>query len=377
MATLERRIELRVGFFVMSALLIGAALAFMIGNQRNLWRSKTDYTVVFEDVAGLRPGGPVQLAGVDVGTVTKVEFGDDGKIQVTLGIVDKARRLIRGPLLDEQGNVKEPGTEATIGSKGFLGDMQVNLSVGKGPELDPGTAIPPGAPKGFGAIMEQADTITSQVGDITTELSEEQVAQKVSTLLDGLSKVAALLAKEDGSFNRLLSDPRTAENLDAALRNMSAMTLEISRTARSARLILDEVRHGNGGAHELIYGQESARLVASGADALGEIASSLQAIRSGNGAAHELLYGEDGGEIVANLEAATADIAAIAHAVREGDGTLGALLTDPSVYEDVKRLVGDLERNEILRALVRYSITADETGESPAVSAEERDSPAP
>ena len=54
-----------------------------------------------------------------------------------------------------------------------------------------------------------------------------------------------------------------------------------------------------------------------------------------------------------------ADLAQITRGVREGRGTIGAFLTDPSVYEDIKRLVGDLERNDILRALVRYSIRAD------------------
>ena len=37
-----------------------------------------------------------------------------------------------------------------------------------------------------------------------------------------------------------------------------------------------------------------------------------------------------------------------------------SLLQDPSLYEDLKRLIGDLERNEILRALVRYSIKRDD-----------------
>ena len=46
--------------------------------------------------------------------------------------------------------------------------------------------------------------------------------------------------------------------------------------------------------------------------------------------------------------------------VAKGKGTLGALLVDPTVYEDIKSAVGNVERNEVLRALVRYSIKADE-----------------
>jgi len=33
---------------------------------------------------------------------------------------------------------------------------------------------------------------------------------------------------------------------------------------------------------------------------------------------------------------------------------------DPTIYEDIRSLVGNVERNEVLRALVRYSIKADE-----------------
>ena len=43
-----------------------------------------------------------------------------------------------------------------------------------------------------------------------------------------------------------------------------------------------------------------------------------------------------------------------------GAGTIGGLSRDPSIYEGVKRLGGDLQRNEILWALVRYSVRRDE-----------------
>jgi phospholipid/cholesterol/gamma-HCH transport system substrate-binding protein len=35
-------------------------------------------------------------------------------------------------------------------------------------------------------------------------------------------------------------------------------------------------------------------------------------------------------------------------------------MVDPSVYEDLKVLLGNVQRNEVLRALVRYSIKQDE-----------------
>ena len=82
-----------------------------------------------------------------------------------------------------------------------------------------------------------------------------------------------------------------------------------------------------------------------------------------DGVAHALLYGDDDSQhVMKNVNAMSDDMAAIIHDVRQGKGTLGALLVDPSVYEDVKSLVGNVERNDVLRALVRYSIKADEQG---------------
>ena len=70
-----------------------------------------------------------------------------------------------------------------------------------------------------------------------------------------------------------------------------------------------------------------------------------------------------------SIRAATHDdLRAIVAGVRQGKGTLGALLVDPTVYADIKSVVGNVERNEVLRALVRYSIKADEQRAAPVVS---------
>jgi phospholipid/cholesterol/gamma-HCH transport system substrate-binding protein len=45
--------------------------------------------------------------------------------------------------------------------------------------------------------------------------------------------------------------------------------------------------------------------------------------------------------------------------VSQGKGTVGALLKDPTVYQDLKLLVGNVRRSRMLRALVRYTIAHD------------------
>ena len=62
-----------------------------------------------------------------------------------------------------------------------------------------------------------------------------------------------------------------------------------------------------------------------------------------------------------NVNGMSDDLRQIVANMKAGKGTIGALLVDPSIYEDIKSVVGNVERNQVLRALVRYSIKADES----------------
>jgi phospholipid/cholesterol/gamma-HCH transport system substrate-binding protein len=53
------------------------------------------------------------------------------------------------------------------------------------------------------------------------------------------------------------------------------------------------------------------------------------------------------------------DLKAITGTIRSGEGTLGALVNDPSVYDDLRTILGNLKRNRILRELVRMTVTND------------------
>ena len=118
---------------------------------------------------------------------------------------------------------------------------------------------------------------------------------------------------------------------------------------------------GPGLAHDLVYKEDASRTLAQFGGAADEVATTLKGIREGNGMARSVLYGDEGStQLMGNLNKASEDMSQIVADLRAGKGTLGALLVDPSVYEDVKLLLGNVERNKTLRALVRYSIKQDE-----------------
>ena len=46
--------------------------------------------------------------------------------------------------------------------------------------------------------------------------------------------------------------------------------------------------------------------------------------------------------------------------MKQGQGTLGALVVDPTVYEQLVQVLGGVGRSRVLRALVRYAISRDD-----------------
>lgn len=359
-------VELRVGVFVLGALLVATSLAFVIGNRSQLWEQKATYAAEFGNVDGLRPGSPVLIGGVSVGTVSEVTLEEDGEIAVQLYVVSSAVHLIR------------EGSHATVGNKGLLGDKLVRISVGTGEQLPPGSTIPTVDLKGMaeylseaGGVISEAEGALRNVRIATDPLANEAFGESIRETAEHIATLTRAAADNDGTVRLLLEDEELGAKLSRTVENLEVLSAELAATGRSVRSIVEEVRGGDGSAHELIYGDEGTRLVSNLADATGELAVLMREIRTGDGAAHDLLFEEQGAELVNNLTETSAHLRAIMADVREGRGTLGGLLTDPSVYEDLKRLLGDMERNEILRALVRYSIRRDEqAGEQPRVAAE-------
>jgi len=122
------------------------------------------------------------------------------------------------------------------------------------------------------------------------------------------------------------------------------------------------VRRGPGFAHDVIYGDGPTKEIAQVGGAAEELALALRGIREGDGFAHDVLFGGDSNtsDALSNVTTITADLRDIVRGMKQGKGTIGALLVDPTIYEDVKRVLGNVERNSVLRALVRYSIKRDE-----------------
>jgi phospholipid/cholesterol/gamma-HCH transport system substrate-binding protein len=274
MKTNDRKLELKIGAFVMVGVGLIMTAILILGGKSSLFSSVSHYTSHFPKIDGLISGAKVGMGGLQVGTVSSVSFdGKNRDIEVNFTVETKYAEFIR----------KDSTIE--IVTQGVLGDKYLNLNAG-----DPSQAkIEDG-----GEITQGA---TKDISQLFT--SSEKLMLQLTTTTESLDRILS-------AFNRGNRADKFFDGMAATSKNM---------------------------------GELSQRLNDQMADV--KIKSAINHLNS------------------------------ILQKVDQGQGSVGAFINDPGLYDDAKALVGQVNRNRIMRNLIRQTIKdnkekADEDDSEPA-----------
>jgi phospholipid/cholesterol/gamma-HCH transport system substrate-binding protein len=351
--------NIRVGLFVLGGMLFSALVIFLIGDERRLFERSVPFTAEFANVQGLKASAPIQMGGVDIGHVASVAYSSnpkDSKIIVSLSIVNA-----------EAGRIKTDSV-VKVAAKGLLGDKMVEISRGSDemPSVQRGSQLLAAEPKDlFGkvdSISDRADAALFQVEQIAEKLNDPKLHRDLRESVASVNAILRQVSDGEGYPHRFLTDKGEAERISNMVASLDRTSVELNQTLSEVRQVAARVRSGPGFTHDVIYGDGPQKEIASFGFAANEVGLTLKGIRESESLTHDALYGGkgSGAKALENVAAITDDLRAITAGMRQGKGTIGALLVDPSVYEDMKLVLGNVERNDVLRALVRYSIKADE-----------------
>jgi phospholipid/cholesterol/gamma-HCH transport system substrate-binding protein len=349
--------NVKVGAFVLAGLLLLGLVVFLLGQERSLFSPRVTFHTSFGDVGGLKVGAPVRLGGIDIGQVAGIRYSSsdpsDSTIYVDFWVTSAAASRVR------------TDAKARIATKGLLGDKMLEVTVGVNEAaVSPGAEVPsePGIDV-MGRVTgmaDRAEVVMDNIARATKPLGDEQLHKDLQSSVASLNAILNEVAHGQGYPKRFLSDPSEAERISRTIDRFERTADEAQATLAEIRGILVQVKKGPGFAHDVIYGDGPKGLPEVAALAT-EVTTTLKSVRESKSLAHDMLYGGSGGtdDTIANVARITSDVQAIVSDVRAGKGTLGGLLVDPSVYEDVKVVLGNVQRNDVLRALVRYSIQKD------------------
>jgi phospholipid/cholesterol/gamma-HCH transport system substrate-binding protein len=124
----NRKIEFLVGIFVLVGIAAVLYLAIQVGSARFFGSDSYQLEARFSSASGVNTGSRVEIAGVKVGTVKRIELSDNFFAILTLELPNSLE-------LDDD-------TIASVKTAGLIGDRYINLSPGgSGFALEPGDMI--------------------------------------------------------------------------------------------------------------------------------------------------------------------------------------------------------------------------------------------
>jgi phospholipid/cholesterol/gamma-HCH transport system substrate-binding protein len=338
----DRRTEVRVGLFVIGGIIMLTAVLLLLGHKRHVFEERAKIHATFPDVAGLVVGAPVQIAGVNVGTVSAVAFERNQEvpqIRVDFEIARSSLDLVRADSI------------ARISSQGLLGDKLIDVSPGS----RSATAVPPGGhiasapPPDFdkllaraGSVMKNLDRVAADAAEIADTLSAPRVREDIRGSLGAVRLLLDATAHGQGLAHAVFYDKRTAQSLTGIAVGLQQLVGRVNGAVAALQPILKSTDK---------EGRQLLNNLSRAALGLGRVADEVEK-----------------SQVLANLQRASEDLAQVTGQLREGKGTLGALVQDPTVYEQLVTILGGIGRSRVLRALVRFAISKDESKEARHVS---------
>lgn len=394
----ERQMQLRIGALVLVGIVLFIGFVLSVGKRSALFEERYSLGTSFSSTEGLAVGSPVRLAGVTVGNVTRIAFGRDPRdrrIAITLTVERRVQDRIR------------EDSVASIGTIGLVGDKVLDLTVGSHdrPVLQAGAQLASVDPPDYFRLLQKGDSILDHVTRISASLDEFFTgggqAEK-RTLNDALRSLRASLVeieKGEGLAHDLIygkegadligSFDRTAKTLErlvqavekergllhALIYTPQEETLgRLTRTVDRADALLRDAKEGPGLLHSLIYDREGAELLARLGRTGERLEELVRSVREGQGLVPSLLFDPERVKVLDDLQASAAglrgltgdlqgaaaglrsltqDLQTVVGRLRDGEGTLGALIEDPTVYEDLSALLRGANRSLLLRSLIR------------------------
>lgn len=247
--------EIKVGLLVIVALVVLFGGLMWLSGQSLGGTGKVMVPVQFSSAAGLTNGDPVQISGVQVGRVARVELMEVGRVQVTLEVNGNRR-----PRID---------ATAAIKSLDFLGAKVVSYNPGKAEQFLPDDGFLVGTEDTDLAesASEMADRGVALLGRTERLLSDEMIEQVRSTLaaaeraLDVVGRVGrgsvvsqaesslATLSSAASRLDSILATPdlrRSVEQLDELTTNLNEMTAGLAMATTALGQIMAKVDSAQG-----------------------------------------------------------------------------------------------------------------------------------
>ncbi len=321
-------VRLRVGTFVLVALAVFLVLIYILGARARLFEAKYTLYADFTEVGGLVEGATVRLAGVQIGRVSRVRLPGEpgGKVRVEMRIASQYVDRIRKDSI------------ARIDTQGLLGDKIVEITVGSAgqPAVKPGAVLAAREPADLGRMLSQGSEVVATIGTLSENLN--RAAQVLNE-----SRVVADLAATAASARRISEQVEHGRGLAHALvYEEPAMLKKLDRLLASTQAILDRAERGEG-AVGVLTSRESTAAARRFVRAMDRFAQAIDQKPGEGGLVPALLFDPKYRAMAEDLRVVARNFRDVSDRLAGGRGMLGGLLRDEPTDASFRQIAADLK----------------------------------
>ncbi len=273
-----------VGIFILLGIVMIFLGVFSVGSRQNLFDKKIMVKAIFDDVGGLQLGNNIWLSGVKVGTIKKMTFSGETKVEVSMQIEHTAQSH-----LYKNAKVK-------LSTDGFIGNKIVVIHGGN-------------SSAGYikdGDYLETESSISTDEMLATLQQSNENIRK----ITDNLRDITVMIIEGQGSIGALVKDKKIYNELLAAVHNFKTTSSKTITAMNDIQAFSSKLASEQGLLHSLITDTSTFENFAQTID---QLKQSSHAITN----------------VVDNLQFTTGKL-------KDKDNAVGVLLQDPQVANDLK-----------------------------------------
>jgi phospholipid/cholesterol/gamma-HCH transport system substrate-binding protein len=296
--------QLKVGLIVLVAIALLSTLLFLMTSASglSLFNKQLTAYAYFENSGGLKAGAPVNLEGVTIGEVKRVQVVADPArkltpIRVTMKLNPKFLPSLR------------VDTRASLPTVGVLGDTVVDLNS----ETATGAEIQDGA--------ELQAMNTPGIQDVVK--ASQGTIESVNVTLAKVDRMIEDIQAGKGSAGKLIEDPALYNQTTATIQELHTLAINLNS--------------GKGSVGKLLHDDQLYNRLNDAADKLDTVATNLS---DGKGSAGKLLHDDT---LYNNLNSTLAHANSILAEADAGKGGLGLLLKDPAFAKKLDDTVTNLD----------------------------------
>jgi phospholipid/cholesterol/gamma-HCH transport system substrate-binding protein len=319
--------QLKVGVLILVALTALAALVFLMsGSTGGIFTRKTTLRSYFENSAGLKVGAPVDLEGVTIGNVTKINIVPARKltpVEVTMKISNRYRDAVHTDSTSSLETIGVLGdTVVDINSKTATGPpVQDNaeLKTNETPNLSDVIKSSQGTIEQLNTILAKvdqlADTLNSNKGSVGQLINNPELYNKAVATLNQLSQLVDSVANGKGSIGKLFADNTLYDHINGTVSKVDQLTTEIDQ--------------GKGTIGKLLKDQKMANDLSQSVSNVNQLLADINAGKGGLG-----VIAKDP-QFAAKLRDTVDKLDSVLNRVDSGEGTVGQLVRNPSLYNNL------------------------------------------